>query len=184
MNKQKLFVFSAESYPQMKVKDAVRISMSIPLYFEAVFIDSVGKVYKNQNKIKNLDVVVDGGIIANFPIFLFDSISIDSSNYKSRIPNFKTIGVRVDTDLQIKNDSIDKALVPMEINKMSDYLAAFYNIVLENLNRNQLIPEDWERTISVSSVGIGPKIRKLTSEEKMALIKSGERHTSNFLKHK
>ncbi|MEJ7627107.1 MAG: patatin-like phospholipase family protein [Ferruginibacter sp.] len=184
MNKQKLLIFSAESYPKMKVKDAIRISMSVPLYFEAVFIDSLGKVYKNYKKTKNLDIVVDGGIIGNFPIFLFDSIAIASSNHKMRIPNFKTIGVRIDSDLQIKSDSIDKELVPIEINNISDYLGAFYNIILENLNRNLLIPEDWDRTISVSSVGIGPKIKKLSSDQKMALIKSGEKHALNFLKHK
>ena len=54
LNQQKLLVFSADTYPQMKVKDAVRISMSVPLYFEAVFIDSVGKVYNNYKKDKNL----------------------------------------------------------------------------------------------------------------------------------
>jgi NTE family protein len=184
MNKQKLLIFSSETYPQMKVKDGVRISMSVPLYFEAVFIDSLGKVYKNNKKNKDLDIVVDGGIIGNFPIFIFDSVTTDSTNHKIRIPNFKTIGVRIDADAQIKSDSIDKDLAPMEIKKISDYLEAFYIIVLENLNRNQLIPEDWERTISVSSVGIGPKIKKLTNEQKMALIKSGEQHTLDFLKYK
>ena len=181
LNQQKLLVFSAETYPEMKVKDAVRISMSVPLYFEAVFIDSVGKVYNNYKKDKNLDIVVDGGILGNFPIFLFDSTFLDSDNQKIRIPNFKTIGIRLDSDEQIKSDSIDKELVPIEINRISDYLTAFYTIILENLNRNQLIPEDWERTISVSSVGIGPKIKKLSSEQKMSLIKSGETHTLNFL---
>ena len=184
MNKQKLLIFSSETYPQMKVKDAVKISMSIPLYFEAVFIDSLGRVYKNNKKIKNLDVVVDGGIIGNFPIFIFDSITVDSSNNKIRTPNFRTLGVRIDSDSQIKSDSIDKELAPIEINKISDYLGAFYIIILENLNRNQLIPEDWERTISISSVGISPKIKKLTPDQKMALIKSGEQHTQAFFKLK
>lgn len=45
LNRQKLYVFSYETYPDMKVKDAVRASMSVPLYFEAVFIDSTGNVY-------------------------------------------------------------------------------------------------------------------------------------------
>ncbi|HWJ27199.1 MAG TPA: patatin-like phospholipase family protein, partial [Flavisolibacter sp.] len=44
LNKQSLIVFSNENYPDMKVKDAVRISMSIPLYFEAVFINSEGTI--------------------------------------------------------------------------------------------------------------------------------------------
>ena len=184
INKQKLLIFSSETYPQMKVKDAVRISMSIPLYFQAVFIDRFGTVYKNTKQTKDLDIVVDGGIIGNFPIFIFDSIALDSSNNKTRIPNFKTIGVRIDSDSQIKSDSLDKELAPIEIENIRDYLEAFYIIILENLNRNQLIPEDWDRTISVSSVGIGPKIKKLNSAQKMALIKSGEQHTLHFLKQK
>lgn len=181
LNKQKLLVFSAETYPQMKVKDAVRISMSIPLYFEAVFIDSTGKVYKKNKKDKNLDIVVDGGILGNFPIFLFDSTVINASNQPTRIPNFKTIGVRLDSDDQIKSDSLNKKLVPININDLSNYLTAFYTIIIENLNREQLIPADWERTISVSSVGIGSKIKKLSPKQKMSLIISGESHTQRFL---
>lgn len=181
LTKQKLLIFSSETYPQMKVKDAVRVSMSIPLYFEAVFIDSLGQVYKKNKGVKNLDVVVDGGIMGNFPIFMFDSIGVDSFNHKIRIPNYKTIGVRIDSDLQIKSDALDKQLVPVEIDSMSDYFQAFYIVILENLNRNKLIPEDWERTISVSSTGISPKIKKLTKEEKEALILSGELGTLEFL---
>lgn len=181
MNKQKLIVFSADTYPEMKVKDAVRISMSIPLYFEAVFIDSQGKVYDENDISKNLDVVVDGGIIGNFPIFMFDTIRLDSLNNQVRIPNYKTLGIRIDSDLQIKNDSLSKELVPLPIENMNDYLVAFYVLILENLNRISLIPEDWERTISVSSVGISPRIKKLSKEQKELLIKSGEKSTQVFL---
>tara|TARA_B110000977_G_scaffold3102_1_gene4264 strand:- start:596 stop:1630 length:1035 start_codon:yes stop_codon:yes gene_type:complete len=179
LNKQRLLVFSEHTYPQMKVKDAVRISMSIPLYFEAVFIDSVGNVYNNNKP--NLDVVVDGGIVGNYPIFIFDSLRLDWSNNQIRIPNFKTLGIRIDSDLQIKSDSLSKELVPIQINKMSDFLQAFYILILENLNRIPLIPEDWQRTISVSSVGISPKLKKLSKEQKESLVKSGEFSTKNFL---
>jgi NTE family protein len=101
LNKQQVIIFSAETYPTMKVKDAVRISMSIPLYFEAGFIDKEGVVYKKrkERKVKEangeIDVVVDGGILANFPIFIFDSIVTDSTGVKKRIPNTKiTIKLR------------------------------------------------------------------------------------------
>jgi NTE family protein len=181
MNRQKLLIFSAETYPQMKVKDAVRISMSIPFYFEAVFIDSLGRVYENPKDIPNLDIVVDGGILGNFPIFMFDSTGMDSFNHKVRVPNRKTIGVRIDSDLQIKSDERGKDLVPMLIENIGDYLESFYIIILENLNRNTLIPEDWERTISVSSVGISPKIKKLTKAQKEMLIQSGEQHAAEFI---
>jgi len=180
LNKQKLIVFSEETYPQMKVKDAVRISMSIPLYFEAVFIDNDGNVYQNKDEKENLDVVVDGGILGNFPIFIFDSISVDSLNHKIRVPNYKTLGIRIDSDSQIENDNLSKELVSIPINNMNDYLEAFYVLILENLNRSNLTTDDWERTISVSSVGIGPRIKKLSLKQKEALIKSGEYCTQKY----
>jgi len=181
MNKQKLLIFSSENYPDMKVKDAIRISMSIPLYFEAVFIDSVGKMYKKYKPEKNMDVVVDGGIIGNFPIFMFDSITTDEFNNTIRIPDYKTLGIRIDSEAQIGRDAMDKKLVPVPIHRMRDYLEAFYILVLENLNRNHLTPEDWERTISVSSIGIGPRIKKLSSAQKADLMKSGEKYTLEYL---
>lgn len=181
INKQKQIIFSAETYPQMKIKDAVRISMSIPLYFEAVFIDNEGKVYNNKNEKEGLDVVVDGGIIGNFPISMFDAEKLDSLNNKIRIPNFETLGIRIDSDLQIKSDSLNQELVPIPISDINDYLEAFYILILENLNRSPLIEEDWKRTISVSSVGISPRIKKLSEKQKKSLIKSGEKSTNLYL---
>ena len=180
LNKQKLMVFSAANYPKMKVKDAVRISMSIPLYFEAVFIDSLGTVYDERNDRENLDIVVDGGLLGNFPIFIFDSLVTYSTNQIERIPNYKTLGIRIDSDSQIENDMKTKELVPIQIDNMNDYLLAFYTLILENLNRNTLTPEDWKRTISVSSAGIGPRIKKLTQIQKESLIESGELCTKRF----
>ncbi len=180
LNKQKLLIFSAQTYPHMKIKDAVRISMSVPIYFEAVFIDEEGKVYKKPNAKENLDVVVDGGIIGNYPIFMFDSIAYqDGKTY--RIPNMKTIGIRIDSEQQIKNDTVAPELVAMPIRNMTDYINAFYILILENLNRPTLTAEDWKRTISVSDTGISPQIKKLSPAQKQAFIDSGEKYTLDFL---
>ncbi len=181
LNKQQLLVFSAETYPSMKIKDAVRASMSIPLYFEAVFIDSIGNSYKNKKSGKNLDIVVDGGITGNFPIFLFDTYIKDSLLGKIRIANNKTLGFRIDSDAQIISDSINHQLAPFEIRNTIDYLSAFYIYSIESLNRTPLIPQDWERTVSVSSAGINPRVRKLSEKELKSLIKSGENATATFL---
>ena len=57
VNEKKVHYFSHETYPDMKVIDAVRISISIPVYFTPVIFE--GKTY------------VDGACIDNFPIHLF-----------------------------------------------------------------------------------------------------------------
>lgn len=181
LNKQKLVLFSRENYPQMKVKDAVRISMSIPLYFSAVFVDSTGKTYKKPDRTKNLDIMVDGGIIGNFPISIFDSIEIDSASKKHRIPNYETVGIRIDSDLQLQNDALSRELIPIEIQSLGDYFSALYILIIENLNRNELTEDDWSRTISVSSVGISPRIKKLSKDQKEMLINSGREFTSKYI---
>jgi len=179
LNRQKLIVFSKENYPAMKIKDAVRISMSIPLYFQAVFIDSIGTVYKNPDDIKNLDIVVDGGITGNFPIIMFDSI-INVNQKRIRIPNYQTIGFRIDSDNQIQSDLLSKELVPLEIKTFNDYITAFYIFTLESLNRNVLTEDDWKRTISISSAGISPRIKKLSKSQKERLINSGKESVRKF----
>lgn len=181
LNKQELVILSHETYPKMKVKDAVRISMSIPLYFQAVFVDSIGRTYSEQNQNNDLDLMVDGGIVGNFPIHIFDTYKIDSLNSKVRIPNYETLGIRIDSDSQIKEDSISRNLAPYPIADFTDYISAFYIMVIENLNRNYLTEDDWKRTISVSSVGITPRIKKLSQEQKVLLFNSGKKSVEHYL---
>ncbi|MEI7594566.1 MAG: patatin-like phospholipase family protein [Bacteroidota bacterium] len=170
LNKQKLFVFSKQTYPKMKVKDAVRISMSIPLYFEAVYIDRMGTVIESTKNRNDLDLVVDGGLLANFPLFIFDSID----NNGNRIINNETLGFRIDSDKQITADKNNEGLAICNINNISDYIVSFYTITLESLNRNDLTADDWKRTVSISSCNISPRVKKLSKEQKELLIESGK----------
>ena len=57
VNDKQIKYFSYETYPNMKIIDAVRISISIPVFFTPVIFE--GKTY------------VDGACIDNFPIHLF-----------------------------------------------------------------------------------------------------------------
>jgi len=165
LNKQKAVVFSYESYPKMRVKDAVRISVSIPLYFEPVFIDSSGKIFYRPKQKQELDMMVDGGILENFPIHIFDK----------QQPDLYTIGFRIDHDPQIENDKGDRTLAEMPIDDLGQYFGAFYSIVVENLNRQRLTNTDWQRTVSISDGDVLPKVRKLSKEEVAILIGNGRK---------
>lgn len=176
LNKQKLIVFSHESYPDMRVRDAVRISMSIPLYFEASFIDSTGRVFYHPKNKSGLDVVVDGGLIANFPVRMFDSTRfLKGYNDVNRfLINNETLGFRIDSDEQISLDkNNDPRLAELPVNSFGEYLSAFYIMIIENLNRQTLTKEDWARTISISNGNINPRIRKMKKDEIELLIKNG-----------
>jgi NTE family protein len=179
LNNQKLIVFSYERYPQMKVKDAVRISMSIPLWFEAVFIDSKGQIVNKKKTTENFDIMVDGGFTGNYPIFVFDSLS-NAGLETQRYANPHTLGFRIDAPEQITYDQQKKGLAPIEVKRFKNYVGAFYNYIIENMNRSSLTIEDWSRTVSISSGSIGPKIKKLSVTEKEVLINNGQQAMKDF----
>ena len=181
LNRQSLVIFSHENYPGMKVKDAIRISSSIPLYFEAVFIDRSGKAVHHPKNRNSLDLMADGGFIANFPIKLFDSTKYFDTTLPNEFAiNPQTIGFRIDREEQIINDTKGRGLAPMDINNLNSYLGALYNMVMENLNRQTLTREDWQRTISISDESIAPRIRKLQQEEVQLLIQNGSSAVAQY----
>jgi len=181
INQQELKVLSHETYPNMKVKDAVRASISIPLYFKAVFVDSEGNTYDDYDDGENLDILVDGGIIGNYPIFLFDSQMVINDLEFQRTPNRHTLGFRIDSEAQIKQDSVTRKITSQEIDSFKNYVAALYNFTMESLNRNQMTNDDWLRTVSISSVGIGPMIKKFSKTDQNKLIESGQVSMRKYL---
>jgi NTE family protein len=185
LNKQSLVVFSYESYPHMKVKDAIRVSMSIPLYYEPVFLDASGTIVRHPKNKSGLDVMLDGGFVANFPIRIFDSTKyFNTVSANVFEPNMETIGFRIDREDQVQNDQRGNALAPMEINSLKEYFGAFYNIIIENLNRQTLTKEDWQRTVSISDGSVGPKVRKLSKEEVDVLVYNGAAGTKRYFTNK
>lgn len=180
LNNQKLMVFSHLNYPQMKVKDAVRISISIPLYYSAVCIDQEGRILKAKKSTACDNLMVDGGIAGNFPIYIFDS-TWHSGSILQREANPQTLGFRIDTDAQIEQDENGEGLAPMPISSFADYTTAFYSYMLENLNRSNLTAEDWQRTVSISSSTIGPRVKRLKKDQKELLLDNGRKATREFL---
>ena len=179
LNRQRMLVFSRLNYPDMRVKDAVRISMSIPLYFEAIAIDGRGQILPRNHCETDYDLVVDGGLIGNFPITIFDSLTFKGGD-TNRAINPYTLGLRIDTPEQIASDSLRQGLAPVPIYRFKNYVAAFYSFVIENLNRPSLTEGDWNRTVSISSGSIGPKIKRLSEAEKNLLIANGYVATRYF----
>ncbi|WMI80030.1 patatin-like phospholipase family protein [Anaerotignum sp. MB30-C6] len=86
-------IFSYETTPRMEVAQAVRISMSVPLFFEAVIkehIDSRGNAYSR--------VFCDGGLMNNYPLSIFDYPRFNSDLYGG--VNLSTLGLRFKNKLE------------------------------------------------------------------------------------
>jgi NTE family protein len=73
VSEQRLEVFSWKTRPSMKLKTAVHISSSIPFYFTPVPIDSLGNEVSLKDTLAAYDLYVDGGMLCNYPINMFDS---------------------------------------------------------------------------------------------------------------
>lgn len=164
LNHQDAIIFSHHNYPNMRIVDAVRASMAIPYYFEPMIIDSVGHPIELDQLTATGDVCVDGGFTTNFPIYIFDDAPYFDSN---------TLGFRIDNDEQIASDKGSKEIVDQQVASLQDFSVAFYYLIKETMNRYMLTDEDWARTVSVSDADIGPKVKKLSEEEKQKLIQSG-----------
>jgi NTE family protein len=129
--------------------------------------------------------MLDGGFVANFPIRIFDSTKyFNTVSANVFEPNMETIGFRIDREDQVQNDQRGNALAPMEINSLKEYFGAFYNIIIENLNRQTLTKEDWQRTVSISDGSVGPKVRKLSKEEVDVLVYNGAAGTKRYFTNK
>lgn len=162
MNQQRTVFFSAKEYPDMRIVDAVRASMAVPLYFEPVAINPAGKVIPLSAVTPEDHLCADGGITANFIIDYFD-----------HCPAHQTLGLRIDSEEQIREDYTTGELAMQPTDNLTAYIQALYYIIKETMNRTELTAEDWERTVSIADCHIGPKVKKLNAEQKRALIESG-----------
>jgi NTE family protein len=132
-------VFSYETTPQMEVAEAIRISMSIPLFFEAVITDDQEI---SGNSMTN--VFCDGGAIRNYPLNLFDSLRYNPYLYYG--VNMDTLGVRFKSTLQYS--PIDNLLSYIEsLLHLSSYIQ---QEIYENNPLNQ------DRTIVIDTYKVSP----------------------------
>ncbi len=183
LTKQRLEIFSYETYPDMRVCDAVRISMSIPLYYKAVSVNAKGVIIENPLPSDACSVFVDGGLLLNYPIEIFDQTkylsSATDSTQNEPIFNTETLGLRLERCEQIDHETRQKeGFAPFEIQDFKGYVSALYNIMTESASRPK--PEDISRTIYINDFDMNPKVRKLTEIERQMLLTSGRQSVFEF----
>lgn len=173
---QCLRIFSYENYPNMRIKDAVRISASIPLYYEAVLIDDSGKVYQKQQDDKQLHVMADGGLLSNYPLFMFDSaryMPAHSDTLPCRLENPETLGLLMELPEQIEYSKHIRGNYPLEIKTVHQYFKAIFRTAVDKANPEASGLYSTKRTIMIDDLHLSPRVRKLSRKTIDALIESG-----------
>jgi NTE family protein len=177
LSRQRLEIFSYEHTPDMPVALAVRISSGIPLYFEPVALDNNKQKIKKGDTASFINYYVDGGMLSNYPISMFDTCEGDNNPLLCNTVKFnlQTIGIKLERPEQI--DSLQQnniTIPPYDVNNFNEYLAAFSNLMIETLNRKYPnLENERGRTIYVSYGKISPKVRKMKPEEKKMLFDNG-----------
>lgn len=173
-------VFSHLHTPKLIIADAVRISLSIPLIFKPhtrYLKDAQGKRILAQPE----HVYVDGGLLDNYPINLFDfegflDASISFLNKDAFwLPRYNpnTLGFRLLSEANIDYFAGQAAAPSQTIAGMVPYLKALLQALNNKQNSDYHRDQEIRRTISVHHLGIDTLAFNLTEEQKQALIASG-----------
>jgi NTE family protein len=146
---------SPDSYD---VARAVRMSMSIPFFFEPV--RSGGHYF------------VDGGMLSNFPVWLFDRQPQNAGDADPP-PRFPTFGFKLvePTDNE-----------PNQIDSIIDFIKALVTTMLESHDKQHVEEADFLRTIAIPTVGVRTTEFTLTAEKRTRLYQSGRAAAEEFLR--
>ena len=187
-------VFSYKHTPNVKVADAARISMSIPLFFRAIQgVNGDGHIY------------VDGGLLDNYPIKVFDRTSYISQKCNIRtteyydktneslkkkidlddeyVYNKETLGFRLDSKEEIESflhpDIQPK--IKNDIKTLFSYTKALVTTLIDFQNNVHLHSDDWQRTVYIDTLGVSSVDFKISNSMKTKLVDSGSQHTIQYL---
>ncbi|MBE3582722.1 MAG: patatin-like phospholipase family protein [Limnochordaceae bacterium] len=141
----------------LSVALAVRMSSTIPVFYVPV------RVKRDSNDI----VVVDGGLISNYPVWLFDSASD---------PAWPTIGFRlVDTPGPT-------AYAPPQT--FFEFLAALVETSIQAGEQRDLQAADAVRTVNIPTLGVKATDFSLSQDTLTKLYESGRSSAQQFLAHR
>lgn len=145
-------VFSHEHTPDVEIRDAARMSMSIPLYFKCFRYGENG------------DVMVDGGVAWNYPLNMFDDIRYVSNQVNGEeVPyntsdgyvfNHETLGFRLDSKREIDFNRQGWSNEPRHLDNILNYTMALIGFMQETANKKHLNKNDWNRTIFIDTLDV------------------------------
>jgi len=151
--------FSFEQTPDTIVAEAVRASMSIPLFFEA---------WQFTNGHPNNHLFVDGGVVLNYPLTIFDN---------GAEPNPETLGFYL-TNLQNV-----PATDGLKFDQIGDYVKFLFETLLDSQDVDfDTDPSMEARTVKIDNLGISATDFNITDVQEQALYQSGKECAEAYLR--
>jgi NTE family protein len=151
--------FSHIDTPDVPVAEAVRASMSIPMFWKA---------WKFSNNIPDNHIYVDGGVVLNYPLTVFDT--------PQQPDNPQTLGFY----LYDRNGNKKPNLLGYD--QPIDYCKVLFETILDSQDIDFENNETMEkRTVKIDDFGIAATDFNLTQQQKEQLYKSGVYYTEAYL---
>ncbi len=140
----------------LDVAFAVRMSMSIPFFFKPV------EIHNRINKATNY--IVDGGILSNFPVWLFDC--------EGSIPDWPTFGFKLVEPEEGGSHVVHGPITLLE---------ALFSTMMEAHDARYILDEHFVRTIPIPTLGVKTTEFDITPDKTAALYQSGRKAAEEFL---
>jgi NTE family protein len=145
-------------------------------------MDDSGKIYKKPTG-QLLHVMVDGGVLSNYPIFLFDSaryVTDHSAATKTAFENPETLGLLMEMPEQITYNAQQPGAYPLAIDNMNDYFRALYHTLIDKANPEVTHSGCLRRTIAINNLNLSGRVRKLPRKTIAALVENGREGARRF----
>jgi NTE family protein len=155
------------------VADAVRASMSIPLFFEPVTI--------HDGKTGEVTTLVDGGVLSNFPVEIFDRTD-------GKAPRWPTFGIQILPDLPVGSAQLLPPIAHPALRTLRLFPAGR---VLEQVVATAIVGNDQthleqpcvgRRTIRVDTAGIGIVEFDASAKKREMVVANGAKSAEQFLR--
>jgi len=141
----------------LEVAFAVRMSMSIPFFY--------GPVKLENKKTHEVSYIVDGGVLSNFPIWLFDN--------EGTIPEWPTLGFKL-------VEPGEENPIPHAVRGPVSLLAALFATRMEAYDARHIKDEHFVRTIPIPTLGVGTTEFDISRDRSEALYESGRKAAAKF----
>jgi NTE family protein len=170
---QRPWVLSHRNVPDMLIRDAVTASCSIPFYFEPMAVTSAGKRLPDGTTDSNAIYLTDGGLSANFPYWVFDTMG------------GATLGLTLDRPEVVRQFEYNGTRnTPFRILNVQDFIESCYQMVIEQ--QKLMLPAEALRdhTVAISVGDIKPRIRRMKEHEIAQLLHNGRSGVLHFMERK
>jgi NTE family protein len=148
---------------ELEIAQAVRMSMSIPV--------------RHRDRDGREHTIVDGGLLSNFPIWLFDA----DPGVRPTIPTFGMLLVAPNQAAPlVQHPSADDPFAP--VSSPVDFAKAIAETMMEAHDRLYVEQANFARTIPIPTLGVGTTEFDIEPDRAQALFASGAAAAQTFLR--